>query len=88
MIYLGDNGQTSTATDLSQPWLLPYQQRHPTTNGLWIRGDHSNDFMIANHQQYKGVTQIYGPDGGVYLSDWTDTECHKRVHRTSGRIYK
>ena len=33
----------------------------------------------------------YGPDGGVYVLDWSDTgECHENtgVHRTSGRIYK
>ena len=33
----------------------------------------------------------YGPDGDVYLSDWTDLgECHDHdgVHRTRGRIYK
>ena len=34
---------------------------------------------------------ISGPDGGVFLADWSDTgECHDNdgVHRTSGRIYK
>jgi putative heme-binding domain-containing protein len=33
----------------------------------------------------------YGPDGGVFVLDWSDTgECHEYsgVHRTSGRIYK
>ena len=33
----------------------------------------------------------YGPDGGVFVLDWSDTgECHEStgVHRTSGRIYK
>src|SRR5206468_1856073 len=32
-----------------------------------------------------------GPDGGVFVLDWSDTgECHEYsgVHRTSGRIYK
>jgi len=34
---------------------------------------------------------IYGPDGGVYLLDWSDIgECHENdgIHRTSGRIFK
>ena len=34
---------------------------------------------------------VSGPDGGVYIADWSDTgECHDHdgVHRTSGRIYK
>ena len=35
----------------------------------------------------------YGPDGGVYLTDWYDTgECHEtdadNAHRENGRIYK
>ncbi|NOX99368.1 MAG: dehydrogenase [Verrucomicrobia bacterium] len=54
-------------------------------------GKHEEDFMFANNQWYRGVTQLYGPDGDVYISDWCDDgECHDNdgVHRTSGRIYK
>lgn len=54
-------------------------------------GKHEEDFMFANNQWYRGVTQLYGPDGDVYVSDWCDDgECHDHdgVHRTSGRIYK
>src|SRR5207237_6826495 len=38
-----------------------------------------------------GLALQYGPDGGVFVSDWTDTgECHnyKDVDRSNGRIYK
>ena len=52
---------------------------------------HGKDILFANQQWFRGVNLIYGPDGGVYLSDWTDLgECHDHdgVHRTSGRIYK
>lgn len=93
MIYLGDN------------WPEKYRNTifMSNTHGRRINNDilerkgsgyvgrHGEDFMIANHPWYRGVTQIYGPDGGVYLSDWTDIgECHDNdgVHRTSGRIYK
>ena len=93
MIYLGDN------------WPDRYRNMifMSNTHGRRINNDflqragsgyeatHGNDFMIANHPWYKGVSQIYGPDGGVYISDWTDIgECHDNdgVHRTSGRIYK
>ena len=37
------------------------------------------------------VELSYGPDGGVYVLDWSDIgECHENdgVHRTSGRIFK
>jgi putative heme-binding domain-containing protein len=38
-----------------------------------------------------GVTLRYGPDGGVFASDWSDTgECHstQNTRRETGRIYK
>lgn len=93
MIYLGDN------------WPEKYRDTifMSNTHGRRINNDvlerkgsgyvglHAKDFMTANQPWYRGVTQIYGPDGGVYLSDWTDNgECHDNdgVHRTSGRIYK
>src|SRR5207244_1435471 len=40
---------------------------------------------------FRGMELSYGPDGGVFVLDWSDTgECHEStgVHRTSGRIYK
>ena len=42
-------------------------------------------------QWFRGVELKYGPDGGVFVTDWSDLgECHDRdgVHRSSGRIYK
>ncbi|MCF6311325.1 MAG: hypothetical protein L3J39_02635 [Verrucomicrobiales bacterium] len=60
-------------------------------SGSGYVGKHGEDFMFANNPWYRGVTQIYGPSGDVYISDWCDDgECHDHdgVHRTSGRIYK
>ncbi len=40
---------------------------------------------------YRGIDISYGPDGGVFISDWTDTgDYHNRTgeNRLSGRIYK
>lgn len=93
MIYLGDNWPDKYRNTI---FLSNTHGRRINNDILQRSGSgyvatHSNDFMIANHPWYKGVTQIYGPDGGVYLSDWTDIgECHDNdgVHRTSGRIYK
>ncbi len=48
-------------------------------------------FMLANDQWFRGVTVEYGPDGGVFVSDWNDLgECHDHdgTYRSSGRIYK
>jgi putative membrane-bound dehydrogenase-like protein len=52
---------------------------------------HGEDFLFGNHDWFRSLTQKYGPDGGVYLSDWHDYgECHDNdgSHRSSGRIYK
>ena len=60
-------------------------------DGNGYRGTHANDFLIANDPWFRGVEMKYGPDGDVYLTDWSDLgECHDRdgVHRSSGRIYK
>ena len=52
---------------------------------------HEEDFLTVGTPWFRGVQLLYGPDGDVYLSDWTDSgECHDNdgVHRSSGRIYK
>jgi putative membrane-bound dehydrogenase-like protein len=52
---------------------------------------HGKDFMFANTPWFRGVDIKQGPDGGVYVSDWTDLgECHDQdgIHRTSGRVFK
>ena len=54
-------------------------------------GRHEPDMLHAGDRWFRGVEVTYGPDGGVYLIDWSDTgECHEStgVHRSSGRIYK
>lgn len=62
-----------------------------TRRGGSFVGTYEGDFMRANQSWFRGVSIMYGPDGAVYLSDWTDDgECHDNdgVHRSSGRIYK
>jgi putative heme-binding domain-containing protein len=51
---------------------------------------HGKDFMIAGDPWFMGVTLRTGPDGSVYVSDWSDTgECHTyKPNTTTGRIYK
>ncbi|MCA9138262.1 MAG: hypothetical protein KDB00_15930, partial [Planctomycetales bacterium] len=56
-----------------------------------FRGVHAEDFLVADDPWFRAVSLEYGPDGDVYMTDWSDNgECHDRdgVHRTSGRIYK
>ena len=54
-------------------------------------GKHAPDFMRTDDPWFRAIEIQAGPDGGVYILDWSDIgECHENdgVHRTSGRIYK
>ncbi len=59
--------------------------------GAGYTAHHGEDICFLSDPWYRGMDLITGPDGGVYISDWSDTgECHDHdgVHRGSGRIYK
>jgi putative membrane-bound dehydrogenase-like protein len=52
---------------------------------------HEPDFLVVTDPFFRGMELTLGPDGALYIADWSDTgECHERngVHRSSGRIYK
>lgn len=54
-------------------------------------GRHGKDFMMLKDPWFRGLDLITGPDGQVWMNDWSDTgECHDNdgIHRTSGRIYR
>ena len=54
-------------------------------------GRHDPDFFIAADPFFRGIDLSVGPDGNVFVIDWSDTgECHEHtgVHRLSGRIFK
>jgi putative membrane-bound dehydrogenase-like protein len=60
-------------------------------SGSGYVGRHEPDPVFSGDPWFRGIDLTYGPDGGVYVLDWSDTgECHENtgVHRTSGRIYK
>ncbi|WP_437224074.1 PVC-type heme-binding CxxCH protein [Planctomicrobium sp. SH661] len=93
MIYQGDN------------WPAEYRNRVYTLNlhGMRINSDilqrqgagytatHGPDMCFLADHWFRGMELLTGPDGGVFIADWSDTgECHDHdgVHRTSGRIYK
>ena len=93
MIYLGDNwpeeyrGSLLTCNVHGNRVNRDRLQRQ----GSGFVGRHSADFLSAKDAWFVGLELVYGPDGGVYISDWSDFgECHDNdgVHRTSGRIYK
>src|SRR5262249_38072214 len=52
---------------------------------------HEPDIALSADTWFRGIDLNYGPDGAVYLLDWSDTgECHEHdgVHRLSGRIFR
>nr|WP_286177656.1 PVC-type heme-binding CxxCH protein [Rhodopirellula sp. JC639] len=59
--------------------------------GAGYSASHQPDFFISQDPFFRGIEISVGPDGDVYVLDWSDTgECHDHtgVHRTSGRVYK
>ncbi len=54
-------------------------------------GRREPDAFLSADPWFRGLDLIPAPDGGIYLSDWSDAgECHDNdgVHRSSGRIFK
>ncbi len=93
MIYQGDNWpdeyrQTLMMANIHGNRLL-LDRIHRQGSGYTAK--HAGNFLMANDPWFRGVTMAYGPDGGVFVSDWNDLgECHDYdgSYRTSGRIYK
>jgi hypothetical protein len=93
MIYLGDNwpakyrGKLFTCNIHGRRVNMDVLKRH----GSGYVASHGDDFLKVPDPWFRGLELKYGPDGGVYLTDWSDTgECHdyNDIHRENGRIYK
>jgi putative membrane-bound dehydrogenase-like protein len=93
MIYLGDNWPDAYR---DQVFMCNVHGNRVNRDALARQASgyvarHGDDFLHAGDPWFRGMTIKYGPDGGVFVSDWTDTgECHNYevVDRTNGRIYK
>ena len=93
MIYLGDNwpaeyrGTIMMANTHGNRFLYDKLER----SGCGYVGRHGDNFFMAHDPWFRGVSIQYGPDGGVYATDWNDFgECHDYdgTYRSSGRMYK
>jgi putative membrane-bound dehydrogenase-like protein len=58
-------------------------------------GKHGSDFLRSNDMHFIPVTQKVGPDGALYVSDWSDQQiCHRGSNavenwdRSNGRLYR
>ena len=93
MIYQGDNWP---AAFRGKVFTVNLHGRRLNVERIERRGSgyvarHEPDLFQSGDPWFRGLDLIQGPDGGVFLSDWSDTgECHEHdgVHRSSGRIYK
>src|SRR5581483_348411 len=93
MLYLGDNWPDSYRNQL---YTLNLHGRRINVERLERKGaayvgKRVGDLFKTTDPWFRGIDLLYGPDGGVYVADWTDIgECHETdgVHRTSGRIFK
>jgi len=93
MVYLGDNWPDEYRNSV---FMCNIHGNRLNRDLLEQKGStyvarHGKDFLFANDSWFRGLNLVYGPDGGVFLQDWTDTgECHnyKEVDRTNGRLYK
>lgn len=61
-----------------------------TRKGSGYVASHGKDLAISADPWFMGVTLKTGPDGSVFVSDWSDTgECHTYKPNTqTGRIFK
>ncbi|MDB4684450.1 hypothetical protein OAF68_02175 [Akkermansiaceae bacterium] len=59
-------------------------------NGSTYIGRHGSDFMPTNDLAWVGFSMEIGPDGGIYVLDWHDTDiCGNAINfPRSGRIYR
>lgn len=93
MIYQGDNwpeqyrGQLFTINFHGRR----LNQETLERTGSGYTGRRAPDIAQSADEWFRGIDLLSGPDGGVFVSDWSDTgECHDDdgVNRQSGRIYK
>lgn len=63
----------------------------PEREGTGYMAHHGKDMAIMADPFFRGIDLSSGPDGAVYVLDWSDTgECHENtgVHRSSGRVFR
>jgi putative membrane-bound dehydrogenase-like protein len=93
MIYLADQWPAEYRGKL---FTLNFHGRRMNVERLEREGAgyaarHEPDMAFAEDQWFRGIDLNYGPDGAVYVLDWSDTgECHEHdgIHRRSGRVFR
>jgi len=92
-IYQGDNWPSEYRGHLLTINMFGHRvnQEILERDGSGYVGRRGEDMIFVSDPWFRGMELSYGPDGGVFMLDWSDTgdyHDHSGVHRTSGRIYK
>ena len=93
MVYLGDNWPDEYRGDVFMNNIHGRRINHDrlTRRDSGYAASHAPDVVRSADPWFVGVTLAYGPDGGVFVSDFSDTgECHhtRNTRRHTGRIFK
>jgi putative membrane-bound dehydrogenase-like protein len=96
MIYLGDNWPDTYRDHLFTHNLHGHQinhQRNDRVGSAYETFHAGHDMLFAPDSTYMAVDLQYGPDGSVYIIDWSDNQhCHnprdELWDRTNGRLYR
>jgi putative membrane-bound dehydrogenase-like protein len=93
MIYLGENFPPEYRGGLFTMNLHGGRANHDflEQSGSGFVARHGKDFLFAGDPWFRATAIKSGADGGVYITDWSDTgECHnyKVVDRRNGRLFK
>jgi len=92
LIYLGDQFPPSYRNSV---FMCNVHGRRVNNDLLQRKGSgytasHGADLMVSRDPWFMGVTLRTGPDGSVFVTDWSDTgECHTyQPQKETGRIYR
>ena len=95
MIYLGDQFPAEYRNNLFTVNIHGQRLNRDKLerSGSGYVAKHMPDFAPSGDPWFRGVCVKQGPDGSIYISDWSDTgECHNyddaTIQRENGRIYK
>ena len=97
MIYLADNWPEKYRNTMFTVNIHGHRVNNDRLDrigdGAEVVARHNADFLISSDAWFRGLELKYGPDGGVYVTDWSDIgECHEtdadNAHRENGRIFK
>ncbi len=93
MVYLGDNWPDKYRNSVFMNNIHGKRVNNDLLrrSGSGYTASHSPDIVRSQDPWHVGVNIQYGPDGGVFVSDWSDIgECHsvRNTQRETGRIFK